>query len=550
MREHHARTVEHFAEYLERFPPTMFCWQRPGRGGAPTVLAGLNYRAALLDADTPLQVADQHNALAVAADWVLRYMSPPPGKKMGSFDQEALWRMAATYWYLRNHLTEVRDDRRGFESKRGRIGLPYNGDLPLQGLALWLKAADEIAAVGQTATLRRRIADAAPSLLTWFHHGGTAVIWFCTPDEIREPLRAASEAVLSATPSYVPEGAETSHGLSLGMIRAYWRELLSLAIYNHTAMSIGSQERATVCPEFEESKFVEKMAESAGIPVAASAEATNLLTLDTARTRDAALTPLVRLDNGGLFVMTSSVVAANPERNLLKVLQANRQGYGGIGSTLGREGEQTVSRLLDERMASGILCGANLKVTRKKGYDFTDLDVVVYSPKENLVVVLQVKWHIGIDGTYDSRRATEDALGKQSQLGHHRHEVESRTSRVSWPEAWPHVSDSTEWHWFVLTNDLLPAQSRGDSDITIRSYQMLKHLLPEQASARTLINLLSDPPIPTGCAPQWDRYHFGSLKVDVETVDVPWQQPSPFNLPEPEEWHTATPSPIRTRLRR
>lgn len=550
MRTHSALTVDQFAEYLERFPPTMLCWQRPGRGGAPTVLGGLNHRAALLDAETPLQAADQHNALAVAADWALRYMSPSPGKKMGGFDQEVLWRTAATYWYLSNHLIEVRDGRRGFEYKRGRIRLPQNGDGPLQGLAQWLKAADEVAAVDQTAALRQRIADTPPTLVTWFLHGGTAATWFCAPEEVREFVRTVSGAVLAAAPRYVPEGAETPDGHSLGMIRAYWRELLSLAMYNNVAISMGSQERATVCPEFDGNKFIEKMAESAGIPVAASAEATTLLTLDTARIRDAALTPLVRLDNGGLFVMTSSVIAANPERNILKVLQANKQGYGGIGRALGREGERTVSRLLHERMASGILCGTNLKVMKRKGHDVTDLDVVVYSPQENLVVVLQVKWRIGIDGTHESRMATVDALERLSQLENHRREVHSRTSRVIWPETWPHLYDATEWHWFVLTNDLLPAQPRGGTEIVIRSYQMLKHLLSKRASARTLIDQLTHPPIPTRCAPRWDRYHFGSLTVDVETVDLPLQQPPPFSLPELRKWPKAGRSPIRTRLRR
>ena len=86
------------------------------------------------------------------------------------------------------------------------------------------------------------------------------------------------------------------------MIRAYWRELLSLAMYNNTALRMGSRERAPVCPEFEGTRFVELLAESAGIPVAASAEATTPLTLDTDRIRDAALTPLLRRDNGGLSV--------------------------------------------------------------------------------------------------------------------------------------------------------------------------------------------------------------------------------------------------------
>ena len=86
---HSALTVEQFAEYLERSPPTMLCWQRPGRGGAPTVLVGLNYRAALLDTETPLQAADQHNALAVAAR-----LGPPvyqprrPAKRWGALTKK------------------------------------------------------------------------------------------------------------------------------------------------------------------------------------------------------------------------------------------------------------------------------------------------------------------------------------------------------------------------------------------------------------------------------------------------------------------------------
>ena len=196
-------------------------------------------------------------------------------------------------------------------------------------------------------------------------------------------------------------------------------------------------------------------------------------------------------------------------------------------------------RLLRERLSPDTLCAATVDATRRKGQTASDLDVVAYSPQENLLVVLEVKWHIWVDGTYEELAIEQEALDKHDSLKSLRHSVESGAVTVSWPDTWPPVPDDTEWRWFVLTHDVLPTQDNNDSDIRIRSYQMLKHLLPAEASLRHLVDLLDAPPTPD-CVPHWERRRFGRLVVEVENVGLLERQSPPFSLPELE--HISVPN--------
>ena len=541
-------TAEQFAVCLERYPPTLRCWQRPGLGGVPTALAGLNYRATLSEVGTPLQVSDTQNGLAVAADWTRRYMSRSPGHKVGGFDAEVLWRTAVAYWWLRNHLTEVESGRRGFETKRRRLRLPHNGDLQLRGLSMWLALAESLSSFTTPTTAdssdRKIITDGLFVVERWQQETSGQVPWFYAQEQVRYPVRDMAAVFMSEAASYLPADTVTVGGYSIAMFYAYWRELLSLAIYNHSAMTLGYPQRATFAPEFRRDVFVEQIATSAGIPLNAADAITALLTLGPAPVRDVALAPIVSLDNGALFVMTALVETSNPERNMLKVLQSDPRRYGTMGNLLGDEGEQTVLRLLRERLSPGTLCAATVEATRRKGQTASDLDVVAYSPEENLLVVLEVKWHIGVDGTYEEIAIEQAALDKRNRLKSLRYAVEAGAVTVSWPDTWPPVPDDTEWRWFVLTHDVLPTQDNNNSDIRIRSYQMLKHLLSTQATLRQLVNLLDAPPTPD-CAPNWERHRFGRLVVDVEGVGLFKQQPPPFNLPKLEHLPTSRRSTIR-----
>ena len=283
-------TAEQFAAYLERYPPTLRCWQRPGLGGVPTVLVGLNYRATRVEAGTPLQVSDTQNGLAVAADWTRRHMSRSPGHKVGGFDAEVLWRTAIAYWRLRNHLTEVESGRRGFESERRRLRLPHNGDRRLLGLAMWLDLAEflkGVAPITSDPSGQRIVAEFLSVVEGWHRMTGGQAHWFCAPEQVRDPVRDAAAVFLSEAARYLP--ADTADGYTLAMFYAYWHELLSLATYNDSAIVLGYRQRATFAPEFRRDVFVEQIATSTQIPLSAADRITTQLTLDTGRIRDVAL---------------------------------------------------------------------------------------------------------------------------------------------------------------------------------------------------------------------------------------------------------------------
>ena len=60
--------------------------------------------------------------------------------------------------------------------------------------------------------------------------------------------------------------------------------------------------------------------------------------------------------------------------------------------------------------------------------DTTDLDVMVYSPRENLLVAIEVKWHIQTDGTYEARAHEKEARKRQSRLVKRRDAIRSGTA--------------------------------------------------------------------------------------------------------------------------
>lgn len=547
MRERGHMTVERFATYLRSYPQTLRCWQRPGQGGVPTTLAGLNYRATRVETRTPLQVSDTQNGLAVAADWTRRYMRRSPGRKVKGSDAKVLWRTAIAYWRLSNHLTEVEYGRRGFESRRRRILLPHYGDRRLLGLAMWLDLADfleRVAPITYDSSAQGVVAEFMSVIEGWHRVTGGQAHWFCAPEKVRDPVRDATAVFLSEAATCLPADTVTADGYTLAMFYAYWHELLSLATYNDSATLLGYRRRATFAPEFRREVFVKHIATAARIPLNAADQITKQLTLDTGPVRDVALTPIVSLGNGALFVMTSLVTTSNPERNMIKVLQSDPSRFGPVGNLLGAEGEQTTLRLIEKRLNPGILCAANVGVARRKGHDASDLDVVAYSPQENLVVVLELKWHIGVDGTYEETAIEQAAVDKRDRLRSVRALVQSGAATVDWPHSWPPVPKKTQWRWFVLTNDVLPTQA-CTSSIRIRSYQMLKHLLPSEATLQQLVDLLDDPPTPDGCIPHWETHRFGALLVEVDSVGFPQSQRPPFALPELENLPLVTSRPAR-----
>ena len=525
-------TFDQFAEYVEEFPATLSTWQRPGHGGVLTALASGNHIAALESTTPSNRTLDFLNAAGFVANWTIRYMSRKHDTHPLPSDIKQLWSTAIPYWNLMNCIAEVRNGLRDYEAKGRCIYLSYNGDLNLYALGLWLSNADgALEPNTETWHLAKRTVDGVKELVgTWLANTNGTKTWFCTPEKVREPLRKWARSIVEAAPIYLPPNTPAPVGGSLGAITAYWCELRALGLFNDLVLRTISPLPPTVAAAYQREPFMLHMARAAGITAEASRKITTFLTQGADRIRHPAITPLVQLDDGRLFPMSTLIIADSPHRNIQKILQANNKQYGLLGNRLGTVGEQIVSDVLKQRLAKRCSVATNIRVQYKKGRDATDLDVVVYSPRENLLVVLEVKWHLAVDGSYETLMIESAAREKQMRLEKRRNEVLSGAATVRWPRNW-NLADGYDTRWFVITHDVLPTHNLGVSDIKIRPHKLLEHLLPDGASARELVALLDDPPTPVVNGRQWAPQRFGKLEVYVERANITPRQPRLFDLP-------------------
>ena len=462
------------------------------------------------------QFADCHNAAGIVASWTLQHLSRTPGAKPQPRHARQVWETAKAYWNLANDYLEVEDGKRGYRSKGRKIHLPYEGDIDLSALSTWLRYRQEIE---QEEAAVPRLDDVASEgrdpVMSWIAQTGGTRTWFCTPDNVREPIRKMAQSIMAIAPRYLPPGTPTPIGGSLDTIAEYWSEMLALGIYNnflHTTLAVPF---VALIP-YSRDVFIRHMTSATGIPVETTDEITTLLTQNRDKVYDPALTPLVQLEDGSIFPMSSLITAGSPHRNILKVLQADTKRYGEVGKLLGKEGEHTVAQLLRRRL--GTHCHIDINIPVKHGkQDATDLDVVVYSPRENLLAILEVKWHLQSDGTYEALMHEGEARKKRVKMEKIRAAIRVGTATPQWPSHW-NIPDGTEQRWFVITNDVFPTHNLGTSDIKIRPHTLLEHLLPARSSAERLIMLLDDPPTPP-VRKHRERHRFGALTVYVDAPD-------------------------------
>jgi len=484
-------------------------------------IAGLDWRAARLAAVgnvTPKQWSDYQNAVGIVASWTLKHLARSPGAKPRPRYTNKAWKAAVAYWNLSNHYLEVEDGKRGYRSKGRRVYLTYEGDVHLEVLNAWLRLCENRAQEDAAPAFEDAAEQAGYRLAAWATHTGGTRTWFCTPDTVRDPLRRVARSIMALAPHYLPLDTPTPVGSSLGTIAAYWTEMLALGLYNNQLLSYLRAPFVALTP-YSRDVVVRHMSNSANIPIETADEITTLLTQNREKVYDPALTPLLQLDDGRIFPMSSLIVPASPHRNILKILQADRDGYGPLGDLLGGEGEQTIARFLKERLGTHCHVSTNIPVKRGRKRDATDLDVVVYSPRENLLVILEVKWHLQSDGTYEARMHEREARERQDRLAKRRSAIRAGTETVQWPSGW-NMPNNVGNRWFVITNDVFPTHDLGTSDIKMRPYALLKHMLPQGSSAEQLIGLLDKPPTPPVNKRQ-SPHKFGALTIYLETPDTP-----------------------------
>ena len=516
-----ALTLDEFAAYVEARPARLECW-RDGAGGQYPMLAWLNARPIVEQRELASTVGphaavmmlapQHHNQVGIAAGWVTRFMTGPTRRQSSSEqDRVAMFKTAGAYWFLRNSLVEVRVGVRAFQAAGRLVRLPYQGNHAVDALDRLLDLVESLDSVGKAPAFSN------PRLRDWISCEGLSQPWAASPAWVRDAFREHARNVLGTYPRYLPQRA-TVAGVTLGDFETFWVELLAWGMHMHVATMLGSYHLPTIVPLVQRNDLVNTLADATGLPPSVINRIVALLTLDVARCSDGALTPLVPVD-GRIVPMSSLIVPTSPQRNLLAVVQSDPSIVGEAGRLLGLAGEHTARTVLD-RLGPGVLvAGSRIKVLRPDGSPAGDLDVVACEPATRTVVIFEIKWGIAADGNAEVYRAEREAVNKRAQVIALREEMNAARATPRWPVGWPDMTDY-KFRWYVLTRDVLAMRHITDDDVTIRSYQLLSRTLRAGASLADLISALDSPPAPPMelCQSQWERFRYGDLKVEAESI--------------------------------
>lgn len=428
-------TLEAFDAYVEDRPRRLGCWRDGAKGAYPT-LGWLNVHPVVQTRSLTAQVgphvaaalstSDNHNRVGIAAGWTIRYMTGTSARILASDeDRQAVWRVAAQYWALRNALVEVRVGVREFVQEQGVVKLPYAGNRTIDALDRIL---DLVAMLGSLGDHDPPQPD--PQLRDWLRTDGLTCPWESAPGWVQGRFRHQADRVLSGMPRYLPDDS-TLAGFTMRDLDAYWVELMARGLRMHAAAMFGAIYPPTVVPIIEREQFVSDVAAAANIGGDAADRITTLLTLDTDRCRDPALTPLVPL-GAGIIPMSSLIMPTSPQRNALAAAQSDPNLVGQAGQLLGVAGERAVVEVL-RRMSEDTITATRVKVMRSNGSQAGDLDVVACSPSQRLVAMFEIKWHIAADGNLEVYKAEQAAIEKRTQVARLRGEIANGTASVSCP---------------------------------------------------------------------------------------------------------------------
>lgn len=514
-------TLEQFASYIEERPKRLGCW----RGGANlqhSTLAWLIRHAVAevrrVSIETGPEVAmmllasANHNQVGRASAWIAEHMVGPTSKSaVAEADRLALFNTAGGYWTLRNAIAEVRAGARTFTATASSVRLDYRSNSQIDALDRMLDLFE-----------RMHEAEAAPlapdkSIGRWLSANRT-VPWDSLPQRISDELRAYAARILSALPRYLPERS-TVAGISTTTFDAVWDELLARGLHLTLLAWLGMDDPQVIAPRIAKARFVDSLARAVTAPPEEVARVVEILSVDTERCDDPALTPLVPLGTD-LVPMSVSIVHSSPHRNLLSIVQRNPSLFGDAGRWLGLAGERETASLL-KRLSHQSRLATRVKVLRRDGTLAGDLDVVVCDPQARLIAAFEVRWGISSDGNEEVYRVESGAIAKRGQVLNLRKAIESGSACPRWPNDWPDIAGFT-WRWFLLTRDVLPTKEVDTNGVTIRSVQLLKYTLKSGASLAELLSLLDTPPSPPAelCRTHWSTFRYGEVKVEVELINA------------------------------
>ena len=354
--------------------------------------------------------------------------------------------------------------------------------------------------------------------------------WFRSPSSIKDFARRATNHANSQIRPYLNPTLSTPIGVTLADLEKFWNEISAISLYDYWIMQGRASPTRIVYPR---RKFVADMARTVDMSQQAADEITKRLTLSKDRASAAVhnpqLTPIVEFE-GGLFLVAPLLISSMPSHDTMKMLQVAYSGsrFLELGHHVGKTGEERVAALLREKLRGNIRIATNL-IPYVGHRQCPDLDVVVYAPGEALIVI-QVKWHILVNNQYEALLQQKNARKDRQDLDNLREKINARTAQVRWPEEWGDVdADRCERRWFVLNHDTMPVHDLGESDIKMRSHQLIEYLLSgTEHSAHDLVNLLECPPTPAAGEPSWNTIRYGDVKIEEESPTFHPDQPAPF----------------------
>ena len=517
---------------LERVPNSIPLWDHLGRGDPQSAIAEASYEA--IRPGLPLKdISGRSAALAWVVYWLMRYGHGPRSRNQRVDSLSLLpgfveaWSLAEHHKSVKDLLSQVEFGVRGYEHKDGVIRLPYNGH---PGLALLEKYLTLKAGVDLNLSLNPYV----DAIAEYAESAEATKDWFRSPSHIRDLVRKATGHAKSQIRPYLNPTLSTPIGVALGDLEKFWNEISAISLYDYWIMQATSSPSRTV---YSRKKFVADMAKAVDISRQSADEITKRLTLskdyasapDSAAVHNPQLTPIVEFE-GGLFLVAPLLIPSLPSHETMKMLQVAYSGhrFHQLGHDLGKAGEEQVAALLKEKLRGDIRVATNV-LTYMGRRQCPDLDVVVYAHGEVLIVI-QVRWHILVNNQHEALLQQKNARKDRQDLEALRDKINAGTVQVRWPSEWDNVdADRCERRWFVLNHDTMPVHDLGDSDIKMRSYLLIKHLLPgEEHSAHDLLKLLDCPPTPTAGEPSWDTIRYGDVKIEEEHPNFHPDQPAPF----------------------
>lgn len=511
-------TLDSLAAYVDSRPSRLGAW-RDGAPGRYPMLAWLNVYPVALQREMASAVgfrtaaamlaASHHNQVGIAAGWVTQYMNGP-SKAQSSTEQDrvAMFNTAGAYWTLQNALVEARVGVRDFEASGTLVRLSYQGNRAIDALDRLLDLVEHLD------SFDRAPVPSTPRLRDWMADSGMSQPWAASPAWVRDAFREHAGNVLATYPRYLSDNT-TIAGVTVRDLDMFWVELLAWGTYMLVAVALGSRHLPTVLPLVQRDDFINAVAAATDLSSSVVDRIVALLTLDVARCSDGALTPLVSID-GHIVPMSSLIVPTFPQRNFLAIVQSTPSLMGEAGRLLGIAGEHATLALLGR--LENALVASRIKVLRPNGSPAGDLDVVACDPATRTVVIFEIKWGIAADGNAAVYRIERGAIEKREQVIRLREEID-RGAMPQWPTGWAHMTDY-EFHWYVLTRDVLAMRQIQDNNVTIRSHQLLSRTLRAGARIADLISALDSPPVPPVelCQTHWERIRYGDLQVEIEFI--------------------------------